>query len=148
MRMFATAVLVISLSAALPMLPTGFAAGMSSAPKPADLDYATTRTSENGLYKASIIPRADPIPLNKIHSWQLHVEDSSGQPLTEATIIVGGGMPQHGHGLPTQPKVTQNLGRGDFLVEGLRFQMHGWWIVTFEITSAAGMDKVTFNLQL
>jgi hypothetical protein len=57
-------------------------------------------------------------------------------------------MPQHGHGLPTLPQVTENLGEGDYRVEGLKFHMPGWWIVEFDISADGMNDHVTFNLQL
>jgi hypothetical protein len=76
------------------------------------------------------------------------VETADGQPVENAAIVVDGGMPQHGHGLPTQPQVTQNLGGGDYLVEGLKFQMPGWWEVKFRITADGQSDGVIFNLVL
>jgi hypothetical protein len=57
-------------------------------------------------------------------------------------------MPQHGHGLPTSPQVTQNLGNGDYLVEGMKFQMPGWWEVRFNILAGGQSDAITFNLTL
>ena len=57
-------------------------------------------------------------------------------------------MPQHGHGLPTRPQVTQDLGNGDYLVEGLKFQMIGWWEVRYTITASEQSDSITFNLVL
>jgi hypothetical protein len=58
-------------------------------------------------------------------------------------------MPQHGHGLPTKPRVTRALGNGDHLVEGMKFNMGGWWVVKFRVaSSAAGADSVVFNLSL
>ena len=36
-------------------------------------------------------------------------------------------MPQHGHGLPTRPRVTRSLGEGIYEIEGVRFNMGGWW---------------------
>ena len=116
--------------------------------KPSDLDYSTSRTSENGMWKCSYKPLTEPIPLNKIHSWRLHIEDAVGQPVVDARISVDGGMPQHGHGLPTKPRMTQNLGNGDYLIEGMKFQMHGWWVVHFTVSTVEGTDKVTFNLQV
>jgi len=55
-------------------------------------------------------------------------------------------MPQHGHGLPSQPQVTKNLGQGNYLVEGFMFGGAGWWVVNFHITANGQNDKVTFNL--
>jgi hypothetical protein len=115
---------------------------------PANLDTSTTLTSEKGRYHISYQSGLEPIPINQLHSWRLHVETPDGQPVTDATIQVDGDMPQHGHGLPTRPQVTQNLGNGDYLVEGLKFHMHGWWIVEFDITSGGETDRVVFNLLL
>jgi hypothetical protein len=115
---------------------------------PANLDTSAMLTSEQGLYRIGYQSVLDPITINQLHSWTLHVETPDGQPVTDATIQVDGDMPQHGHGLPTRPQVTQNLGNGDYLVEGLKFHMHGWWIVEFDITSGGETDHVVFNLLL
>lgn len=121
---------------------------MSEMAPPANLDTSTTRTSENGIYKVTIKPDIAPIAINKIHTWTLHVETRDGKPVENAVITVNGGMPQHGHGLPTEPKVTQYLGEGNYRVEGVKFQMTGWWEVKFDVTSQGKTDKVTFNLIL
>ncbi len=115
---------------------------------PAELDYSTTRTSDEGRFVASFTSALDPIAINQMHSWTLHVETADGAPVENATIRVSGDMPEHRHGMPTQPQVTQNLGGGDYLVEGMRFQMGGWWTVTFEIDADGVQDSVTFNLRL
>lgn len=117
-------------------------------PPPADLDTATTRLTEQGLYTVSFVSAVEPIAINQIHSWTLHVATADGQPVDNAAITVDGGMPQHGHGLPTRPQVTQNLGGGDYLVEGLKFQMGGWWEVRYAITAGGQTDAITFNLVL
>jgi hypothetical protein len=81
-----------------------------------------------------------------MHQWTLHVETADGQPVENATITLDGDMPQHGHGLPTSPQVTEYLGNGDYLVEGLRFQMGGWWVMDFAITAEGQSDTVRFNM--
>ena len=73
---------------------------------------------------------------------------AAGAPVTGAAISIDGGMPQHGHGLPTKPQVTRELGSGDYLVEGMKFNMGGWWVVKFHVTAAAGRDSIAFNLKL
>jgi hypothetical protein len=65
-----------------------------------------------------------------------------------ATITVDGGMPQHGHGLPTSPRVTKSHGDGVYQIDGVRFNMGGWWEFRLAIASPAGADTITFNLDL
>jgi hypothetical protein len=113
---------------------------------PADLDLATTRRSEQGFYQLRYTSGDTAIPLNQLHSWRLHIKTPDGQPVNDAIVSVDGGMPQHGHGLPTQPQVTQNLGNGEYLVEGMKFQMSGWWVVDVTVDAHGQRDTVRFNL--
>jgi hypothetical protein len=115
---------------------------------PSDLDLSTTRLSNQGVYKVSYAPRRGPIAINQIHAWTIHVETADGRPVTDAAITVDGDMPQHGHGLPTRPQVTKHLGNGDYLVEGMKFQMGGWWVVDFTIDANGQQDTVRFNMIL
>jgi hypothetical protein len=115
---------------------------------PADLDYARTRRSEGGFYRATITPEGDSIPKGKLQKWTLHLETVASAPVDSAMITVGGGMPRHGHGLPTKPLVRTHLGNGDHLVEGMKFNMGGWWVVKFRVKAAEGADSVVFNLKL
>lgn len=115
---------------------------------PSDLDYSNTRVSENGLFRVSYVSSQDIVPVNQIHQWTLHVETADGQPVENATIAVDGDMPEHGHGLPTRPQVKKYLGNGDYLVEGMKFQMGGWWVMDFTITTNSYTDAVHFNMKL
>jgi hypothetical protein len=54
-------------------------------------------------------------------------------------------MPQHGHGFPTQPKVTRELGDGRYLLEGMKFSMPGWWELKLKVDASSGADEITFN---
>jgi len=105
------------------------------------------RTSTQGLYTATLQP-SQPLRPRQMQTVRVIVADAQGQAIDDAAIAVDGGMPQHGHGLPTRPRVTQNLGEGVYEIEGVRFNMGGWWEFTLAITGAAGADRVTFNLQL
>jgi hypothetical protein len=113
-----------------------------------DADYAKTMKSKDGGFKATYTSDPEAIPVNKIISWKLTVETADGQPVKDAEITVNGDMPEHGHGLPTQPKVTKNFGDGTYLVEGIKFSMPGWWTMTFTIKANDKTDSVTFNIQL
>ena len=115
---------------------------------PAELDLSRTRTSAGGLYRATILPQGDSIPKGRLQRWTLHLETASGATVDSAVVSVDGGMPQHGHGLPTKPRVTRALGNGDHLVEGMKFNMGGWWEVKFRVDAAPGADSLVFNVRL
>jgi hypothetical protein len=89
-----------------------------------------------------------PLRVGRMQSVRLSVVSSSGEPVDGAAITVGGGMPEHRHGLPTRPRVTRGLGNGTYLVEGVRFNMGGWWELKFYVATEAGQDSITFNLML
>ena len=121
---------------------------MMFARPPKDLDYSRTRTSDAGLYRATIKPQGDSIPQGKLHRWVLHLETPNGAPVEACQITIDGGMPQHGHGLPTKPRMTREVGNGEYVIDGMKFNMGGWWVVKFRLASAAGTDSVVFNLKL
>lgn len=104
--------------------------------------------SDKGKFVVSYAAELKPLSINKIHNWIVHVESTGGTPVDDATITLAGGMPIHDHGLPTLPLATQNLGDGDYLIEGMKFHMNGWWQITLSIVSDGDADSVTFDLQL
>ncbi|TFL16560.1 FixH family protein [Jannaschia formosa] len=130
------------------VLATGVAAGFFSRSVPSDLDLAMSKATASGLYLAALAPVTEPVTVGPMHSWTVSLTDAAGAPIEAASISVDGGMPQHGHGLPTAPAVTRSIGKGQFLIEGMKFNMSGWWVIDLSIDSAAGADTVTFNLML
>ncbi len=115
---------------------------------PADVDTSTVRTSAKKLFRVSYVSESVPIPIAKIIIWKLRVEMADGRPVKNAEITIKGGMPEHGHGLPTQPEVTKGIGDGDYIVQGLKFSMPGWWVITFKVKAQDMDDTVTFNLMV
>jgi hypothetical protein len=115
---------------------------------PADMDTATTRMSAKKIFKVTYESRLDPLVVNKLHSVKLKVEAADGKPVKGAVIEIDGDMPAHGHGLPTEPEVTEELGNGYYLVEGMKFSMPGHWVIKVEIEAGEHEDTVVFNLNL
>ena len=116
--------------------------------RPAEAEFGLgPRVSENGMYTAMLMP-AEPPRARKMQSFMVVVTDASMHPIDNANITIDGGMPQHGHGLPTTPRVTGNTGGGVYDIDGVRFNMGGWWEFKVIITTPAGRDVVTFNLSL
>jgi hypothetical protein len=118
---------------------------VACATPPANLDLSLEKTSMSGRYVVSLAPPTAAPAINQMHSWTVRVKDADGSPVTGASLAVGGGMPQHGHGLPTKPRVTREIESGTYLVEGMKFSMPGWWNIKFDIRDLQGNDKVTFN---
>ncbi len=110
--------------------------------------FALSKPSENGTYLVAIEPETPPVKVGELHSWVVTVKMSDGKPLDDASIAVDGGMPAHGHGLPTSPRVTAQLGEGRYRVEGVKFNMGGHWEFKFAVSAPAGDDEAVFNLKL
>jgi len=92
-------------------------------------------------------PDGTPV-INHMHSWILHIEDEEGLGIEGAIVDVDGGMPEHNHGLPTKPRVTADLGGGDYRLEGMRFHMSGYWEIVVTITTDSGKSTVTIPIRL
>lgn len=135
------------IAAAALLLSAGCMMMGNGQPRPADSEFGMgPRTSAGGRYQATL-EAPEPLRVRRMHTVRLKVM-SAGAPVEGATITVDGGMPQHGHGLPTHPRVTRALGGGTYQVDGLKFNMGGWWVVKFRVRSAAGTDSVLFNVKL
>ena len=63
-----------------------------------------------------------------------------------ASIAVDGGMPAHDHGFPSQPAVTKAIGNGTYLIDGVKFNMSGWWEFRLTIEADGVADEVSFNV--
>ena len=112
---------------------------------PTDLDLALDKPSAAGMYRVALVPPAQAPAINQLHSWQVKLAAPDGTPVHGATFAVDGGMPQHGHGLPTKPRVTRELADGTYQLDGMKFSMTGWWVVKLDIQGPQGADKVAFN---
>jgi len=137
------ATLSLGLAACTPALAHN---GELHRPAQAEFGYGP-RASAKQLYTATLQP-PQALRLRQLQNIAVRITDASGQPVEGATIRVDGGMPEHSHGLPTQPRVSRALAGGVYEIEGVRFSMGGWWELKLAIDSAAGSDNVTFNLSL
>jgi hypothetical protein len=118
---------------------------LSACGTPAGLDLSLAKNSAAGLYSVALVPPAQAPAINQMHSWQVKLATPDGAPVHGARFLVGGGMPQHGHGFPTQPRVTREIADGTYALDGMKFSMTGWWEVKLDIQGPLGADKVTFN---
>ncbi len=134
--------IVLATAAAVALISASLFAGCAT---PADLDLSLDRPSSAGVYRVTLVPPQQAPAINQMHSWQVKLAGPNGAPVHDAGFAVDGGMPQHGHGLPTQPRVTREIADGTYALEGMKFSMTGWWEVKLAIQGPLGADKVTFN---
>ena len=139
---------LVGILVALSALAGGHLLMMRAAPRPAASEFGLgPRTSGGGLYTATLIP-TEPMRPRKLQTVQVAIVDAAGAPIENAQIGIDGGMPQHGHGLPTRPRVTKQVGNGIYEIEGVRFNMGGWWEFKLSVKTDSGADVITFNLKL
>lgn len=122
------------------------AALSACAKPPGGLDLARDKASHGGLYRVAVVAPSPAPAVNQLHAWQVRLAGADGRPIQGARFVVAGGMPQHGHGYPTKPRVTRELGDGSYLLEGMKFSMTGWWTLELGIDGERGADKVAFNI--
>ena len=120
----------------------------SAMKRPAETEFGLgPRLSAHGMFVAMLVP-VEPLRVRKMQSMTVVITDPSMHLIDNAQITIDGGMPQHRHGLPTQPRVTSNSGGGVYEIDGVRFNMGGWWELRLSITTPTGTDTITFNLAL
>jgi cytochrome c peroxidase len=117
----------------------------SFAPAGSEVSFARSRPTDQGKFIVTLTPRAEPVPINQIHSWDIALTTPAGAPVTKASFYIGGGMPDHGHGFPTKPVVRETSEPGKYVLEGMKFSMHGRWEIKFAIQAGEVSDIVFFN---
>lgn len=109
---------------------------------------AEPATSTGELYQISVASSLQPISINRMHGWTVLVTDQKNQPVVDATIQISGGMPLHNHGLPSIPRMTEELGDGQYLIEGIKFHMQGRWLIELTITHDELSEVLTLDLEI
>jgi hypothetical protein len=105
------------------------------------------RPSAGGSFVATM-DVTPPLRIGHFLAARLHIIDRAGLPVEGAMVQIDGGMPQHGHGLPTRPRVSHEPGGGTYVIDGLKFNMGGWWQLRIAIVAGAAADSVIFNVRL
>jgi hypothetical protein len=146
-----TVLTLATLSVAISMTACSHAMMMihgSGAKRPAPSEFGLgPRLSAGGRYVATLEP-GKPLRPRQMYTIRVSIRDAEGRAIEKAQLSIDGDMPQHGHGLPTRPRVTRNLGDGTYEIEGVRFNMSGWWEFKITIAGFGDADTVTFNLDL
>jgi YtkA-like protein len=105
-------------------------------------------TSDSGRLTGRLAPESGAVEIGKFSTWIIELHESSGAAVTGANVAIAGGMPGHGHGLPTQPQITEELGGGRYRIEGMKLNMVGAWVIEVFVSTFAGSDRLRFDLAI
>src|SRR5687767_11425175 len=113
---------------------------------PGNLDLTLQHPSAQGKFVVTMEPPASGPVINQMHTWQVRLASPDGTPVSQADIGFDGGMPQHGHGFPTKPRITRELAPGVYALEGMKFSMTGWWDMRLAVRAGDVTDTAVFNV--
>ncbi|MCB9797544.1 MAG: FixH family protein [Alphaproteobacteria bacterium] len=112
-----------------------------------------------GVYK--IQPRVDPDPpaMSRLFAIEVTLLDvATGAPVEDAQVSIDAKMPQHGHGMSTQPvnEPAAGCAEGDscphpggvYRTTGMKFHMPGDWTIEVDIVGPRGPDRVVFVYEM
>ncbi len=106
--------------------------------------WQMSQTGTNNRYQAHLNCETAP-DTGPFQQCIVSFTDLQQQNITPDTVLIDGGMPQHGHGLPTSPVLTPLEQSGHYRIDGLKYNMPGAWLLGFKIITPRGEDKIIFD---
>jgi len=102
--------------------------------------------TENGHFTVTL-NSSDPAPPEEgNNNWQITLENSTGEKLSDATIVTTPLMPDHGHGTTPAPSAIESSSTpGSYELTPVNLRMPGLWQVTLDIQSGETNDSAVFT---
>ena len=130
---------------------SGPSSGPSSGPASAPAPAAPEKLEGTGVEKRfnfKIVLKPEKPPLNALFEAETIVTDAkTGEPVTGLTVSLDATMPEHRHGMMTEP-VHKEIGEGRYATEGMKLHMPGSWEFHATAKKPEGDDdhfKVRYN---
>lgn len=115
---------------------------------PADAAARLSVNSARGAYRIEFATRPWPIPLNEPFEVDVRVLDASSGAAADGIVLsVDAAMPEHGHGMNTQP-VVSGPREGEYTARGMLFHMPGRWELYFDIQRGGTTERATYVVEL
>jgi putative membrane protein len=121
-------------------------------------DPVTEFSTHRGLYTVDLVFPTAGVKLNDLFTLGLRITDRAGSVVERAQLKVDATMPDHGHGMMTQPKASAEMncdpvGRclaagGRFAYDGFRLHMFGSWRFEVTVDGPAGKDTGSLAFEL
>jgi hypothetical protein len=132
----------------LACLALSVAASCALAPAEPQLDDSLDKSTHGNHFRVTLAPPEEGLAIHRLHAWRVTVRARNGELLREASVLLDGGMPTHGHGLPTRPSPAGEIAPGVHRIDGVKFHMAGWWELTVAVRANGVEDVATFNVKL
>ncbi|MDP6540073.1 MAG: hypothetical protein QF903_07625 [Planctomycetota bacterium] len=103
--------------------------------------------SNDGTYflaytlEATTIPESEPFALEV----GVFADEARKLPAAGIELAFDARMPQHGHGMRREPRVSE-LGEGRYRVEGILLHMPGYWELYFDVTRGPITERAQDSL--
>lgn len=134
-------------------LTAGAVGSAASAPQPAAATPTTQQAAplpgtqvelggRTKLGKYRVVLRFVVPKVSELFVADLTVNGNDGAELpATATVVVDAAMPEHRHGMMTQPQ-TRSMAASKWQTDGLKLHMQGHWVFSVEVHGAAGIDRL------
>jgi hypothetical protein len=105
--------------------------------------------SNSGTYYVVFAPNPNPVPLNGTFSAHVDVYQNGNRAQRAPGVVlsVDALMPEHNHGMNTEPTIKSNS-NGSFDVSGLLFHMPGKWELYFDIKDGRYLERAQVPILL
>ena len=131
------------MSVSIPYVLLSAVLGLSTSVSYASTPWQLSQTSVKGQLQSELQCVTAPA-VGDFQNCTLNLNSTQTLP-SDLTIAMDGGMPAHGHGLPTAPKVVATDKVGEYRIEGLKYSMTGEWLLGFMLQSKSMNDKIVYK---
>ncbi|MGL4186747.1 MAG: FixH family protein [Thiotrichaceae bacterium] len=131
------------MSVSIPYVLLSAVLGLSTSVSYASTPWQLSQTSVKGQLQSELQCVTAPA-VGDFQNCTLKLNSTQTLP-SDLTIAMDGGMPAHGHGLPTAPKVVATDKVGEYRIEGLKYSMTGEWLLGFMLQSKSMNDKIVYK---
>ena len=131
------------MSVSIPYVLLSAVLGLSTSVSYASTPWQLSQTSVKGQLQSELQCVTAPA-VGDFQNCTLKLNSTQTLP-SDLTIAMDGGMPAHGHGLPTAPKVVATDKVGEYRIEGLKYSMTGECLLGFMLQSKSMNDKIVYK---
>jgi len=119
--------------------------------------WGALRPTQGKKYQVELSLTPEPPVMGELFRVDAHVTHPDGTPLDAGKVKLNALMPQHGHGMATEPQMDPGQCTeekkcthpdGKYWAEGFKFHMGGAWTITVEVEGPLGPDSTSFVYEM